>query len=99
MVEHGSVRQSWTVTRQYLDQAARDRDIASMAAHGWAARSMAVTPGRYKAGKGCFLFLIFAPLALLAGNDPDRWTVIYSTTIPPERGHLPPPLMGGHQIA
>lgn len=91
--------QVWTVAREYLDLAARDRDAASMAAHGWAIQSMTPLPGRYRAARGCALFVLFPPLALLAGKTADRWTVIYATTIPPERGHLPPPLMGGRQIA
>lgn len=81
-----------TTIREYRDAFQRDRDMAAMAACGWVATQTTVIPGGYDGTKGCLLAIIFLPLALLAGNQPDRYMVTYTWTgtaaplVPPQFG-------------
>ncbi|HET8627808.1 MAG TPA: zinc-ribbon domain-containing protein [Thermomicrobiales bacterium] len=78
-----------TVTREYLDERDRTADVAQMQQHGWAVTSITHQPGKYRSDVGCLLALIFLPLAFFAGNTPDKWLVVYSTTAPPGQATLP----------
>lgn len=40
-------------------------------AQGWRVISETIVPGKFKGGKACFLFFIFAPCAFLAGHKND----------------------------
>lgn len=86
-----------TTIREYRDAFERDRDVAMMAAHGWVVQQTTVIPGSYNGGKGCLLAVIFLPLALMAGNHPDRYMVTYVATpmAVPGPQPLPMPLMSG----
>lgn len=78
-----------TITRQYRNADARMRDEANMIAFGWSVQSVTVIPGGYNGTAGCFLAIIFLPLALLAGKKEDGFVVIYGTTAPPGMATLP----------
>ena len=78
-----------TITRQYPDAGSRARDEWNMVRFGWTVQSVTVIPGKYNGGAGCCLAIIFLPLALLAGNHPDGYLVVYGTTAPPGQAILP----------
>jgi len=82
-----------TVTREYASDQHRRRDMDNMTEHGWQVQNIAHVAGKYKGSQGCLLFLLFAPLALLAGRTPDNWIVTYGTigqtAVPPIVGVRP----------
>lgn len=84
-----------TITREYNHERDRDRDIAQMGSHGWSVQSITHVPGSYLGGRGCLLAVIFLPLALLAGNSPDRYLVTFGTTAPASQAKLPAQITAG----
>ncbi len=84
-----------TITREYSHERDRDRDIARMGNHGWSVQSITHVPGSYRGGRGCLLAVIFLPLALLAGNSPDRYFVTFGTTAPASQATLPKQITAG----
>jgi len=51
--------------------------ILEMEKNGWKEISRVTETGKYKGGKGCCLFLIFAPLAFLAGHKNDKIIITF----------------------
>ena len=52
-------------------QAEKVRALEKLTAEGWRVVSETIIPGRFKGGKACCLFLIFAQCAFLAGLKDD----------------------------
>lgn len=51
--------------------------ISAMKKEGWKETNRVTGTGKYKGGKGCCLFFIFAPLAFLAGHNKDKTIVTF----------------------
>ncbi|MFH1207314.1 MAG: hypothetical protein V1668_01780 [Patescibacteria group bacterium] len=51
--------------------------IIELEENGWKEINRVTETGKYKGGKGCCLFFIFAPLALLAGHKKDKIIVTF----------------------
>jgi hypothetical protein len=56
-------------------QAAKVREVNALAQTGWRVVSEAITPGTFKGGMACCLFMICAPFAFLAGSTDGTITV------------------------
>jgi DNA segregation ATPase FtsK/SpoIIIE-like protein len=56
-------------------QAEKIRALRGESAAGWRIVSETVTPGAFKGGEACCLFLVFPPCALLAGHKKGQITV------------------------
>lgn len=63
--------------KEYDNARDRDRAIARNRRDGWRVVSVTPIPGHYRGKRGCCLFVIFPPLAFLAGRTDDRWLVVY----------------------
>jgi hypothetical protein len=78
-----------TLVREYTTDTGRDAEIARYAVHGWAVQSLTHARGHYRAGRGFALAVVATPVAaLLAGNTPDRWAVVFAA---PDGTPEPPP--------
>lgn len=77
MMERAAAMTKTVIVREYPDARWRDADVRSMLAAGWQIRSLTPVAGQFRGGRACVLFVIFPPLAFLAGHTPERWTVTY----------------------
>jgi|GEM_PF-4332523 len=82
----GKVRIVKTVTFEVTGKGQKDMAlrISSMEKEGWKEINRASKTGKYKSSNACCLFIIFAPLALLAGHDSDKLIVTFEKYVSPE---------------
>lgn len=60
------------------------KKISIMEKDGWKETNRVTETGKYRGGKGCCLFFIFAPLALLAGHNKDKVIITFEKYISEE---------------